>query len=152
MGAQRLGGADWGPQGHTAVGGGQWSKGFGRGSNDIIWSSGGDVLLVCLDNEDRVEGYPAVCSLACPALGYSLKAPEGMRSYCTCAQEAISTKVQKQIWPVSGLQDHGYVSVTRVRHTDASGQATNTQSNGAQRNVKDRRQAATIGPVSQTSN
>ena len=37
-----------------------------------------------------------------------LEFPEGTLSYCTCAQEAVSTK---RIWLVTGLQDHRYLSV-----------------------------------------
>ena len=32
--------------------------------------------------------------------------PEGMLSYCTWAQDAASTKTQKENWLVSGLKDH----------------------------------------------
>ena len=55
-------------------------------------------------------------------------------------------KAQKENWLVSGLKDHRYLSVTRMRHRGASGQATNTQSNGSQRYVMNHRQAGTIGP------
>ena len=72
--------------------------------------------------------------------------PEGMLSYCTWAQDAASTKTQKENWLVSGLKDHRYLSVTRMRHRGASGQATNTQSNGSQQYVMNHRQAGTIGP------
>ena len=46
----------------------------------------------------------------------SANPPEGMLSYCTWAQDAISTKTQKENWLVSGLKDHRYLSVTRMRH------------------------------------
>ena len=72
--------------------------------------------------------------------------PEGMLSYCTWAQDAASTKTQKENRLVGGLKDHGYLSVTRTRHRGASGQATNTQSNGSQRYVMNHRQAGTTGP------
>ena len=72
--------------------------------------------------------------------------PEGMLSYCTWAQDAASTKTQKENRLVSGLKDHRCLSVTRMRHRGASGQATNTQSNGSQRYVMNHRQAGTIGP------
>ena len=62
-----------------------------------------------------------------------------------------SAKAQKEIWLVSGPKDRRCVSVTRVRPGDASAQATNTQSNGSQRNAKDHREAATIRPVLPTS-
>ena len=62
-----------------------------------------------------------------------------MLSYCTWAEDAASTKTQKENWLVSGLKDHRYLSVTRVRHRGASGQATNTQSNGSQRYVMNHR-------------
>ena len=69
-----------------------------------------------------------------------------MLSYCTWAQDAASTKTQKENRLVSGLTDHRYLSVTRARHRGASGQATNTRSNGSQRYVENHRQAGTIGP------
>ena len=72
--------------------------------------------------------------------------PEGMLSYCTWAQDAASTKTQKENRLVSGLKDHRYLSVTRARHRGASGQATNTRSNGSQRYIQTHRQAGTIGP------
>ena len=72
--------------------------------------------------------------------------PKGMLSYCTWAQDVASTKTQKENWLVSGLKDHRYLSVTRMRHRGASGQATNTQSNGSQRCVLNHRQPGTIGP------
>ena len=40
------------------------------------------------------------------------EAPGGSLCYCTCAQEAISTKSAGRKWLVSGLEDHRYLSVT----------------------------------------
>ena len=74
-------------------------------------------------------------------------APKGMPSYCTRTQGVAGTKAQNEIGLVSGLQYHWYRPVTSVRHGDAGGQAAKMQSNGSQRNVNDRRQAVTIGPV-----
>ena len=39
-------------------------------------------------------------------------APERMLSYCTWAQDAAGTKAQKEIWLISGLRDHWFLSVT----------------------------------------
>ena len=51
--------------------------------------------------------------------GQWLEFPEGMLSYCTWAQDAASTKTQKENRLVSGLTDHRYLSVTRARHRGA---------------------------------
>ena len=39
--------------------------------------------------------------------------PGGSLCYCTCAQEAISTKSAGRKWLVGGLKDHRYLSVTK---------------------------------------
>ena len=66
--------------------------------------------------------------------------PKGMLSYCACAQEAASTKKQKEIWLVSGLKDHRYLSVTRMRHEDAGGLTTDRKETmNMQRYVKNQR-------------
>ena len=61
-------------------------------------------------------------------LNWGARVPKGMLSYCTWAQDAARTKAQEDVWLVSGLKNHRDLPVTRVRHSDASGQATNMQS------------------------
>ena len=116
------------------------TKGLGAGQPATSGSVGLGSLL--WPHAQDLSVAPLLCCLA-PAVQYCrldhlkpsacMPPPEGMLSYCTWAQEAISTKTQKENGLVSGLKDHRYLSVTRVRHRGASGQATNTQSNGSQR-------------------
>ena len=49
--------------------------------------------------------------------------------YCTCAQEAISTKSAGRKWLVSGLKDHRYLSVTKsaTRRQPVGGTPTSVQ-------------------------
>ena len=111
-------------------------KGAGGGGG------GGSALLFCSGRRLSPLPVPLPPQAAAP-IGLS---PEGMLSQCTWAQDAASTKTQKENRLVSGLTDHRYLSVTRARHRGASGQATNTRSNGSQRYVENHRQAGTIGP------
>ena len=55
--------------------------------------------------------------------------PGGRLCYCTCAQEAISTKSAGRKWLVSGLKDHRYLSVTKsaTRRQPAGGTPTSKQ-------------------------
>ena len=75
-----------------------------------------------------MNGYArlAIIQMATARFRYTIArvvsySPGGMLSYCTCAQEAASTKTQKEIWLVTGLKDHRYLSVTRMRHEDTRG-------------------------------
>ena len=56
-------------------------------------------------------------------------APGGSLCYCTCAQEAISTKSAGRKWLVSGLEDHRYLSVTKgaTRREPVGGTPTSKQ-------------------------
>ena len=67
--------------------------------------------------------------------------PEGMPGSAQKAQTEIRLVAYKTIGTF----------LSHERHRDASGQATNTQSNRPHQNAKDRRQAASIGSVSPTS-
>uniref|UniRef100_A0A7S4CYI4 Uncharacterized protein n=1 Tax=Eutreptiella gymnastica TaxID=73025 RepID=A0A7S4CYI4_9EUGL len=55
--------------------------------------------------------------------------PGGSLGYCTCAQAANSTKSADGKWPVSGLEDHKYLSVTKdaTRTQPAGGAPTSWQ-------------------------
>ena len=55
--------------------------------------------------------------------------PGGSLCYCTCAQEAISTKSAGRKWLVSGLKDHRYLSVTKsaTRRQPVGGTPTSKQ-------------------------
>ena len=53
--------------------------------------------------------------------------PEGMLSYCTWAQDAASTKAQKENWLVSCLKNHRYL-LSQEGHTDASELTTDMHS------------------------
>ena len=55
--------------------------------------------------------------------------PGGSLCYCTCAQEAISTKSAGRKWLVSGLEDHRYLSVTKsaTRREPVGGTPTSKQ-------------------------
>ena len=50
-----------------------------------------------------------------------------MLRHCMCAQESFNTKTQVEIWLVGGLEDHRYLSVTRMKQGYATGLTTNTQ-------------------------
>ena len=50
-------------------------------------------------------------------------APEGTLSYCTCAQEAVSTKRRKKFGSSVAYKTIG-TFLSKVRHEDASGWAT----------------------------
>ena len=58
-----------------------------------------------------------------------LPPPGGSLCYCTCAQEAISTKSAGRKWLVSGLEDHRYLSVTKsaTRREPVGGTPTSKQ-------------------------
>ena len=72
----------------------------------------------------------------CRAIARGHKAPSAQKR----RKKTGSSVAYKTIGAVLSQEGHG----------DASGQATNTQRNGARRNVKDRRPAGTIGPISST--
>ena len=106
--------------------------------------------LSTLTTLSHCEGMQGKCVAMQTLRTTGPRTPAGMLRRCPWAQDAAAQKRRKESALGSGLQDHRYRSVTKERHGDASGQAANTQTSGAQRNVKDRRQAATIGPVSPT--
>ena len=61
--------------------------------------------------------------------GCAFLPPGGSLCYCTCAQEAISTKSAGRKWLVSGLEDHRYLSVTKsaTRREPVGGTPTSKQ-------------------------
>ena len=80
------------------------------------------ILEVMDDGRAEVIGDARVCvSVHCP--------PGGSLCYCTCAQEAISTKSAGRKWLVSGLEDHRYLSVTKsaTRREPVGGTPTSKQ-------------------------
>ena len=97
-------------------------------------------MVECSSEVDRREwdSCPTIhncclCPLACHAgagdASHSVTPPGGSLCYCTCAQEAISTKRAGRKWLVSGLKDHRYLSVTKnaTRRQPAGGTPTSVQ-------------------------
>ena len=62
-------------------------------------------------NDQNFLGREENCCAGGGGTEAHLPNPGGSLCYCTCAQEAISTKSAGRKWLVSGLEDHRYLSV-----------------------------------------
>ena len=58
-------------------------------------------------------GHPRGGHLLARGAQFPPPRPGGNLGYCTCAQKATSTKSAGRKWLVSGLEDHGHLSVTK---------------------------------------
>ena len=97
-----------------ALGGGLTTR-FGRGSYHMLWARAlPHALGAGLTRSGRGS-----CRPPC-----TCDTPEGSPGHCTCAQAAISTKRRKKIGSAVAYRTRGTFPSERVRHDNASGQAT----------------------------